>query len=135
MCTLNSAELNRLKRVSNYHNDRFMVQQQPGGNVAEFKPRPAQLLDQIRRLAADSRNVAFGPHARAQMEKRDLTSLDALRVLLTGHVHGDIEAGQNVGEWKCKVVAKRKGSRAVGVAVIVIRQGRLFVKTVEWEDR
>lgn len=49
-------------------------------------------------------------------------------------MEGEIEPGQNAGEWKCKIVAKIKGNREVGVVTIVMRVGRLFIKTVEWED-
>ena len=111
-----------------------MAQQHPGKAVAQFKPRPAQLQDTIRSVAADSKNVAFGNHALDRMEERGITTLDALRVLRTGDIVGDIEPGMNVGEWKCKMVARKRGSRDVGVATVVLRSGRLFIKTVEWED-
>lgn len=112
-----------------------MAQNQPSGEIAAFKPRPHQLLATIQKLAADSRNVAFGRHARERMEERDITTLDALRVLLSGHISGEVTAGKSPGEWKCKVVARRKGSREIGVVTIVMNAGRLFIKTVEWEDR
>ena len=68
------------------------------------------------------------------MEERGIDTLDVLRVLRTGDIVGDIEAGKFEGEWKCKVVERRKRAREIGVATIIIRQDRLFVKTVEWED-
>ncbi len=111
-----------------------MAQQHAGKAVAQFKPRPAQLRDQIRKLATDSKNVFFGDHALDRMEEREITTLDALRVLRTGEISGDIAPGKNVGEWKCKIVAGRRGSREIGVATVVLTAGRLFVKTVEWED-
>jgi hypothetical protein len=88
----------------------------------------------VRKAAADSRNVSFGMHALDRMEERGITTLDALRVLRSGEIEGELEAGKNAGEWKCKIVAKIKGSREVGVVTIVMRVGRLFIKTVEWED-
>lgn len=103
--------------------------------VAQFKPHPASLINQIRQSARDSNNVAFSDHALDRMEERDITILDALRVLRMGDIVGEIEMGRGAGEWKCKVVAKRKGSRDIGVATVVHRSGRLFVKTVEWEDQ
>lgn len=102
--------------------------------VAMFKPRPHSLIVQIRHAAGDSNNVAFSEHALDRMEERDLTTMDALRVLRSGDIVGNIEMGRGAGEWKCKVVARRKGSREIGVATVVLRSGRLFVKTVEWED-
>jgi hypothetical protein len=68
------------------------------------------------------------------MEERGITTLDALRVLRGGDIEGEIVAGANPGEWKCKVIAKIRGSREIGVITITMRTGHLFVKTVEWED-
>jgi len=120
--------------MATYHIDRCMAQQHPGKAVAQFKPRVPVLQAQIRKAAEDSRNVSWSIHAEERMEEREITLLDALRVLRTGDIVGDIEPGKSVGEWKCKVVARKKGSRAVGVVSVVLRSGRLMVKTVEWED-
>jgi hypothetical protein len=68
------------------------------------------------------------------MEERGITRLDAVRVLQRGSISGDIEPGRNPGEWKCKVVARLKGSREIGAVTIVVEERKLFVKTVEWED-
>ncbi len=111
-----------------------MTQSDSGKAVAQFRPRATQLLATIRGTAKDSRHVYFGNHALSRMEERGITTLDALRVLRSGEIEGEIEAGQNFGEWKCKVVAKIKGSREVGVITVVMLTGRLFIKTVEWED-
>jgi hypothetical protein len=110
-----------------------MAQQKPG-EVAQFKPRRRQLQEQIQKTAADSKKVAFSLHAQDRMEERGITTLDALRVLRTGDIKGEIEPGKNVGEWKCKLVARKKGSREMGVVTVVLSSGRLRVKTVEWED-
>lgn len=118
-----------------YHYDRLMPQQSSGRSVAQFKPRAADLQAQIRRVALDSKDVAWSEHALERMESRGITTLDALRVLRTGDIIGAIEPGRSAGEWKCKMVARKKGSREIGVATVVLRSGRLWVKTVEWEDR
>lgn len=102
--------------------------------INEFRPRPHQLIARIRAAARDSNNVGWSEHALDRMEEREITTLDALRVLRTGDIVGEIEAGRGSGEWKCKVVALKKGSRDIGVATVVLQSGRLFVKTVEWED-
>ena len=68
------------------------------------------------------------------MDERGITTLDVLRVLRTGDIVGKIEAGKNLGEWKCKVVERRKRAREIGVATVVINATRLMIKTVEWED-
>lgn len=111
-----------------------MTQSDSGKAVAQFRPRAPQLLATIQKAAADSRNVSFGSHALSRMEERGITTLDALRVLRSGEIEGDIEAGMNIGEWKCKVMAQIKGSREVGVITVIMHTGRLFIKTVEWED-
>ncbi|MCA3487208.1 MAG: DUF4258 domain-containing protein [Rhodobacter sp.] len=101
----------------------------------EFRPSPQKLLASVRTLAATSGNVSFGKHALDRMEERNITTLDVLRVLRSGEIEGKIEAGQGLGEWKCKIVERRPRARAIGVATIVKKENRLFIKTVEWEDR
>ena len=76
----------------------------------------------------------MGYHALDRMEERGITTLDVLRVLQAGEIVGKVEAGKNLGEWKCKVVERRKRARAIGVATVVIKASKLLVKTVEWED-
>lgn len=102
--------------------------------VKLFKPRPHSLLAMVRNIARNSGNVAFSEHALDQMDKRGITQLDVLRVLRVGDIVGDIEAGKMVGEWKCKIVERRKRARDIGVATIVVKEGKLFIKTAEWED-
>ncbi|WP_066809799.1 DUF4258 domain-containing protein [Frigidibacter mobilis] len=112
-----------------------MMKQRHAQAPVEFRPTPQRLLASIRRLAARSENVSFGEHALDRMEERGITNLDVLRVLRAGEISGKIEAGKNLGEWKCKIVEWRKGARAIGVATVVVRESRLFIKTVEWEDQ
>ena len=102
--------------------------------VREFKPRPEELLERVRSLARDSKNVGFSEHAEERMEQRGITDLDALRILRSGELSGPVEAGRNKGEWKCKIVAAIKGRREAGVVTILIKNRRLRIKTVEWED-
>lgn len=102
--------------------------------VLMFRPNPADVAKLVRKTAADSQNVSFGKHARERLEKRGITDREAIKVLRIGELRGDIEPGTQRGEWKCKFVAPIKGSREIGVVTIVLANGRLFVKTVEWED-
>ncbi len=102
--------------------------------VTLFRPRLADLLVTIRTAAADSKNVSFGEHALDRMEERGFTTLDVLRILRSGDIDDLPEAGRQKGEWKCKIIARLRGSRDAGVITIVMITGRLFVKTVEWED-
>lgn len=112
-----------------------MTQPQHAPNPVEFRPNPQKLTASIRKLAANSANVAFGNHALDRMDERGMTTMDVLRVLRNGVIEGRIEAGQGLGEWKCKIVERRPRARAMGVATIVKQEGKLFIKTVEWEDR
>lgn len=102
--------------------------------IASFKPRINDLEQIIRTLAAGRMSPGFSEHALDRMEERGITTLDVVRVLRLGGIKGEVEAGRSAGEWKCKVVAKVKGSREIGVITIVVAQQRLFIKTVEWED-
>lgn len=111
-----------------------MAEPERVGRVEQIAPRPAEMLARIQHLAKDSKNVAFSDHAEERMDERGITDLDALRVLRTGEISGPIEPGKYAGEWKCKIVAPVKGRREVGVATLLIRNRKLRVKTVEWED-
>ena len=106
----------------------------PNSKILEFKPHPSKLLVLVRSAALDTRNVAFSSHARQRLELRDISDLEAIKVLRLGEIKGDIEPGGNRGEWKCKIVAPIKGRRDVGVITIILVNGRLLIKTVEWED-
>lgn len=98
------------------------------------EPSPQDTIALIHEIAKDSCNVAFSDHADERMEERSISDLDALRVLRTGTISGNISPGKYPGEWKCKVVAPIKGRREVGVVTLLIRKRKLRVKTVEWED-
>ena len=111
-----------------------MENTKPSHAVANFKPRRSALLVTIRRIATDSAAVAFSSHALERMDERGITTLDVLRSLRTGEIVGEIEAGKSVGEWKCKIVERRRRAREIGVATLVIKENKLLVKTAEWED-
>lgn len=83
---------------------------------------------------ADVGEVAFGSHAIERMEERGISDVQVLRALKTGEIRGDVTPGDRPAEWKCKIVEKMRGMREIGVVTIVIRNKRLFIKTVEWED-
>jgi len=104
------------------------------GKTVAFKLRPETLRDLIHRLAADSDNVKWSTHAFQRMDERGITDKVALDVLRFGETKGEIEPGENAGEWKVKMVRPVKGRREVGVVVVTVRNARLLVKTVEWED-
>jgi Domain of unknown function (DUF4258) len=102
--------------------------------MADGKPSPQSALSLVRFLAADSRFVFLGDHARERMEERDILDVDVFRVLRNGQIRGNIRAGKAADEWVIKVVDRIRGQREVGVVTVIIRKSRLFVMTVEWED-
>ena len=97
-------------------------------------PRPNTMRDIVRRLAQDTKNVKWSKHALERMDERDITDKYVIDALRYGSQKGATERGNNAGEWKLKMVFQVKGRREVGVVVIMVRNARLFVKTVEWED-
>ncbi|WP_408641128.1 DUF4258 domain-containing protein [Flavisphingomonas formosensis] len=102
--------------------------------VVPFRPRAADLETIIHAIAIADRYVYLGAHTRDRMDERTITRPDVLRVLEIGSIKGPISTGLKPGEWKCKVVARVKGSREIGVVTIVVEGKKIFIKTVEWED-
>ena len=87
----------------------------------------------IREIAEKSENVIFGNHARERMKEREIFDVDVLRVLRQGHIEEAPELTER-NEWKCKSTLKIRGTRTAGVVTIILHNGKLFIKTVEWED-
>ena len=102
--------------------------------VLPLRQRPHVFLRLVRELAENTSNIAWSAHARERFSQRDITNRMAMSVLRNGQVRGEITAGRNAGEWKAKLVFPIPGRREVGVAMILIKESRIFVKTVEWED-
>ena len=88
---------------------------------------------QIKEIAKVSKNVFIGPHAKERQDKRGIDDVDVFNVLRKGYVDEQPDKTDN-NEWQCKIVYKLRGSRSVGVVVIFLDDGTLFIKTVEWED-
>jgi len=86
----------------------------------------------IRELAQSSENVILGDHARIRMREREIFDVDVFRVLRQGYIDEAPELTES-NEWKCKITLKIRGSRTAGVVTIFLHNGKLFVKTVEWE--
>lgn len=101
--------------------------------VSKIRLTRAIAQQRIRELANESSNVILGTHAKERMGDREILRRDVDRVLRGGYIEGDPERTEQ-GEWKCKMTLPIKGSRDLGVVVIILRRGKLFVKTVEWED-
>lgn len=104
------------------------------GQIAKFRLTRAVALARIRvAMKRGSGSLVWGDHALSRMSERDIFDSDVLRVLRGGYIDDEPTLTKG-GEWQCKVVRQVKGGRDVGAVVIFLRDGRLFLKTVEWED-
>jgi hypothetical protein len=97
-------------------------------------PHPGALMARIRELARQGA-YSWGDHVFDRSDEREIDISDAIEVLRLGEIDGPIVAGVNTGEWKCKVTAKTdRSSRELGVVLVVVRNEKMFLITVEWED-
>ena len=110
-----------------------MSDQDNSRQVSAFRLTRLVAEKRIRSLAAKSDNIAWGLHALDRMVERDILDVDALRILRKGQCVEDPVLTPR-GEWKTKLVLRIRGVREAGVAVVILRSNRLFVKTVEWKD-
>ena len=101
--------------------------------VAAMRLTAAIAQKRIREIAQITENVIWGTHARERMHEREIFDVDVLRVLREGYVDDAPELTER-NEWKCKVTLKIRGGRTAGVVTIILHNGKLFVKTVEWEN-
>jgi len=102
-------------------------------NVVAVRMTIAVALKRIREIAQTTANVIFSTHALERMEEREILDIDVYRTLREGGMD-EAPVAARPGEWKCKVTLKIRGGRTAGVMIIILRNGKLFVKTVEWED-
>lgn len=102
-------------------------------NVTPIRLTAGVAQSRIRKIAEISENVILGTHARKRMAERDILDVDVFRTLRQGYVDEAPELTQN-NEWMVKITLKIKGGRTAGVVTIMLQSGKLFVKTVEWED-
>ena len=87
----------------------------------------------IRKIAEVTENVILGTHALERMREREIFDVDVFRTLRQGHVDEAPELTEH-NEWKTKVILKIRGGRTAGVVTVILHNGKLFVKTVEWEN-
>ena len=103
--------------------------------VTQYRMTPQMAQKLVRELAQNSSNIIWRGHAQERSEERDITFLDALMILRTGIIEGNPQAGKYPGEWKCKLVKKLRENRDAGVVTIIMtKQSKLKVVTVEWEN-
>jgi hypothetical protein len=101
--------------------------------VTAYRMTAAIAEKRIRAAAANSDNVIISFHALDRMEQRDIFDVQVFEILRTGIVVENPELTE-YNEWKCKVLKKLRGARAAGVITVIMQTGKLFIKTVEWED-
>lgn len=106
----------------------------PKSNVAVMRLTPRVAESRIQKLAQITENVIFSTHARQRMDEREFIDIDVLRILRTGSIEGWPEVTER-NEWKCKMVLEMRGGRTAGVITIILHKEKLFIKTVEWEDK
>jgi hypothetical protein len=102
--------------------------------VTPYRLTQSMAQKRIREAATNSDNVIFGDHALERMEERGIFDVSVFEILKTGVIDGNPEITE-YKEWKCKMVKKLRGSREAGVITVILHNGRLFIKTVEWEDQ
>ena len=101
--------------------------------MTKFRLTLREAERRIHQTAGRTEHVIFGEHALERMEERGITDAQVYEVLRTGHVT-EPPALTELGEWKCKIVKQLRGDREAGVITILLKSGKLFIKTVEWED-
>jgi hypothetical protein len=111
----------------------MMKVQKSQGVLTNFRLTAKRAEQMIRKAASDSANVILGYHTEDRQSERDIFDEDVFRILRTGMVLED-PVKTPKGEWKCKVVKKLRGNRDAGAVTIFLSSGKLFVKTIEWED-
>ena len=102
-------------------------------NVAVIRLTGARARELVRAIASNTANVQFTQHAVERMLERGIEDIDVYRVLRRGYIDDDPILLED-GKWQCKVTLKIKGGREVGVVTILLTNGKLRVRTVEWED-
>lgn len=92
------------------------------------------IVARVRDLATRGK-IFWSDHAFDRVDLRDINDLVAKRIIERGELKNDhIEPGDNEGEWRLTMVDRVKPNRDAGVVVVVIKDKRLLVVTVEWED-
>lgn len=104
-----------------------------GAALTKLRLTVAVAEKRIHALARASEDVQWSFHALERMREREITDIQVLEILRSGMVVGKPELTAS-GEWQCKMVKELRGRRKAGVVTIILHAGRLFLKTVEWED-
>lgn len=103
------------------------------GQVTAIRLTAARAEQRIRETAADTSKIVWSEHIHIRMAERSIDDVDVLRILQRGCVDEEpVQARE--GEWKAKMKLRLRGTRTAAVVTIIMVNGNLFLKTVEWED-
>jgi hypothetical protein len=102
--------------------------------VVKIRLTPMMAEKRIHELAEASENIIFGDDALDDMEARSITDIQVLEILLAGFVSAQPETTEH-GDWRCKITKELRGRREAGAVVVILRNSRLFLQRVAWENR
>ncbi len=114
--------------------------QQNASNVYPLRLRTDEAARLIKAAAQDSDKVIFSDHAQERMAERGFDIADVFWVLENGHVYQDpvLESFEWNGNehklWNVIIEKNFSGNRDIGAVTIILQDGDLFIKTVEWID-
>jgi hypothetical protein len=125
--------------LDTYHIDRYnagKIWERMGTKVVSLATamNARRAEEVVRKIAATDTAIQFTTHAQERMEERDISLADVVRVLRNGTVEEPPKAGKGKDEWKVKVIRHHRGCRDIGVVTLVVRESKLVILTVEWED-
>ena len=101
----------------------------------ENPPNPRDFLRLVRELVTrDAYEWSFHALNERSIE-RDIHPDIALDVIAKGYIRDKIKPGKNPGQWVGKIVdTVGRSSRLIGVVTVVVREKKVIIATVEWED-
>ncbi|MGB1214622.1 MAG: DUF4258 domain-containing protein [Pikeienuella sp.] len=101
---------------------------------SDLRPDEAEVVIGDRSSPENTANVIFTNHAFDRVGERDITRLDAFRILRTGSCV-DGPKKDDDGNWVVTMAKRLKGRREAGVVtVIVVGEEKLIIPTIEWMD-
>jgi hypothetical protein len=98
-------------------------------------PHPRDFLRLVRGLVNDD-DYEWTIHALDERsDEREIHPDVALDVISKGYIRDPITPGKYSGEWIGKIVdTVGHSSRMIGVVTVLIRNKKVLIATVEWED-
>jgi hypothetical protein len=92
----------------------------------------------VHEWSKESAKVQLSLHALERVDERQergsLTDVDVFAILRTGMV-AEAPFRNEHGHWQCKILKRILGEREAGAVVVILeRERKILVRTVEWED-